>query len=467
MGKRVFRLQFDERQKHFCRCGYCKMLGLISPFKKVKEDYLRSLEKLNYDLIDRVLVPCFAKQTDDYKNMIGLLSSKRIIHVQDQSGLNVIDDLSDLNHHMENLVILTKKLIKAGGLINKLKSFKGQVFFYSPRKTSLRDHFLSLKQIYKLTQKMQKQGVFIAPYPGLSLWEDRAPIDMCFEPAAFRDDEEGINKLISVIIPVFEQKKYLLRTLNALKEQSINKDKFEVIIVDDGGQDFLQKDIETYGDHLNIHYEYFPRAVKRKMGDFRFRAGIARNLGFRLSKGEILFFLDADVLLPENALATILREIDECDLLQIQRFDLTKEATLKEMSLENIKESDLIKKGREYWYSFFKEASYDWNKLSDCWKYVCTYGLIVKREDFTNHGGLYNNYIGYGFEDTDFGLRMKKSGAQFKLSDVKSYHQFHEHDRSEFKNKKSLRKKVLSRTAKTFYLNHLDPDIYRSLKDYM
>lgn len=46
---------------------------------------------------------------------------------------------------------------------------------------------------------------------------------------------------LSVIIPVYNQEKIVLKTLNSLFNQSISQDDYEVIVVDDGSTDKTEK----------------------------------------------------------------------------------------------------------------------------------------------------------------------------------------------------------------------------------
>ena len=51
------------------------------------------------------------------------------------------------------------------------------------------------------------------------------------------------NFLISVIIPVYNNQKYIGRCLRSLKAQSLNKKNFEVVIIDDGSRDHSMDEI--------------------------------------------------------------------------------------------------------------------------------------------------------------------------------------------------------------------------------
>lgn len=104
--------------------------------------------------------------------------------------------------------------------------------------------------------------------------------------------------MISVIIPVYNQANKIIKTLKSLEAQ--NYTDFEVIIVDDGSSDKLSEVVGEYLENSKMTNTFF--IFKQK----NLGAPVARNFGFKKSKGEFLFFLDADVVLSPQALQTYL-----------------------------------------------------------------------------------------------------------------------------------------------------------------
>ena len=80
-------------------------------------------------------------------------------------------------------------------------------------------------------------------------------------------------------------------------------------------------------------------------------------------------------------------------------------------------------------------------------------------------GNFENNFIFYGFEDTDLGYKL--SHLKFKLNKKPVYHLFHLNSRSEFFNSKFIRNLLLARTAQIFFLLQLDQRIYSQFIDLM
>jgi glycosyltransferase involved in cell wall biosynthesis len=99
-----------------------------------------------------------------------------------------------------------------------------------------------------------------------------------------------MTRLVSVIIPCFNQENYISKTIQSVKNQSYTN--WECIIVDDGSTDNSSLVIQnSILDDNRFRYVYQPNAG----------VSAARNRGFSLSKGEFINFLDGDdSFLPEK-----------------------------------------------------------------------------------------------------------------------------------------------------------------------
>ncbi len=88
----------------------------------------------------------------------------------------------------------------------------------------------------------------------------------------------------SVIIPTYNRPRHLSGCLRALTQQSYPRQQFEVIVVDDGGPEPLDKVIDTYRGRLTL--------TLLRQGN----AGpaTARNMGASVARGEYLAFTDDD-----------------------------------------------------------------------------------------------------------------------------------------------------------------------------
>lgn len=100
---------------------------------------------------------------------------------------------------------------------------------------------------------------------------------------------------VSVIVPTWNEEKYLGRCLNSLKQQSL-KNPFELIVVDGGSTDRT----------LEIAH-MFAQKVLVAPGK---PVGAARNLGASRAAGEILAFIDADTIASEDWLKTCVESFE-------------------------------------------------------------------------------------------------------------------------------------------------------------
>jgi poly(ribitol-phosphate) beta-N-acetylglucosaminyltransferase len=119
-----------------------------------------------------------------------------------------------------------------------------------------------------------------------------------------REKNKGNQILISVIIPIYNNEKYVFDCLNSLEAQTYPKEFFEVIIIDDASTDNTLLKVKTYKSELKLQID----TLQGNSGP-----GVARNKGIELSKGDFILFLDSDDLLVPNAIELLLNKIKEKD----------------------------------------------------------------------------------------------------------------------------------------------------------
>lgn len=101
-----------------------------------------------------------------------------------------------------------------------------------------------------------------------------------------------MNNFISVVIPTYKNWELLIKCLNALENQSLSQEQFEVIVVDNDGT-------EKFSTRPGV--ENFKILVERQPGSY-----VARNLGIKNAKGQIIAFTDSDCIPHEDWLKTAL-----------------------------------------------------------------------------------------------------------------------------------------------------------------
>src|ERR1035441_8611678 len=98
---------------------------------------------------------------------------------------------------------------------------------------------------------------------------------------------------ISVIIATYNRCKLLSRTLPALWSQLFPSDEYEVIVVVDGSTDGTVEYLRTHSDHPNLRVIEQPNRGQ----------AAAINAGLKASRGELVLFLDDDILVGPTLVA--------------------------------------------------------------------------------------------------------------------------------------------------------------------
>lgn len=102
----------------------------------------------------------------------------------------------------------------------------------------------------------------------------------------------------SVVIPAYNESRFIARSIYGLKQQNVNRDEFEIIVVDNNSTDDTAAIAKSAGADVVI--------TEMIRG-----TNFARQRGFVESRGQIVAFLDADSEPPQDWLQRI-----EQDLLQ-------------------------------------------------------------------------------------------------------------------------------------------------------
>ncbi|HZJ40866.1 MAG TPA: glycosyltransferase family A protein [Candidatus Saccharimonadales bacterium] len=107
--------------------------------------------------------------------------------------------------------------------------------------------------------------------------------------------------MISVIIPLYNGEKTIVKTLTSLINQTYQD--FEVIIINDGSTDNSEVIASSYLQKIQSNNRFFFLSQDNQ------GAPAARNKGFKESKGEFILFCDADAILAPMALEAMLNNL--------------------------------------------------------------------------------------------------------------------------------------------------------------
>jgi glycosyltransferase involved in cell wall biosynthesis len=243
---------------------------------------------------------------------------------------------------------------------------------------------------------------------------------------------------------------------------------YEVIVVDDGSTDFSQETIyslvQISQQSINIKYIYWSKKNTVRGDQFFFRAGLARNLGVEYAQGDKFMFLDSDILVNEDFVRVCINELESNDIIQFSRLHIKQIDSQKNPRFYQISQKvQTYIEEENYWNQLFTTS--EWSKMSDFWKYTCTYALGISKIDFYDCGRFKRHFVSYGFEDTDIGYRMAKKNKKFKLIQQHLLH-LTNYSTMQYQNSKYLREKLLRKTSKLLYLDHLDHEVFNAFHFY-
>ena len=162
-----------------------------------------------------------------------------------------------------------------------------------------------------------------------------------------------MDVLVSVVIPLYNAKKYIKETIESVLNQDYQN--IELIIIDDGSEDNAKQIIDIIKDDRMSYI-------------FQENAGVsaARNLGFKLSRGKYIAFLDADDVLTSDCISNKIIRFNEDPELGLVHGDM-------QVVDEQTKPMNEIYVGKEGWIL---------NELLS-WRETCIpspSSILVKRE---------------------------------------------------------------------------------------
>lgn len=108
-----------------------------------------------------------------------------------------------------------------------------------------------------------------------------------------------LSELISIIIPTRNRARVLQRSLECLARQTCDASGFEVIVVDDCSADQTADLLARWASRIPAPIRFFCQPSPRG-------ANAARNRGVSEARGEVVVFLDDDVLVPEGWLQALI-----------------------------------------------------------------------------------------------------------------------------------------------------------------
>ena len=144
-------------------------------------------------------------------------------------------------------------------------------------------------------------------------------------------EKKEYEKLISVIVPVYNVEKYLEKSLDSIIEAAI--DDMEILIINDGSTDSSEEIIKKYENN----YPELIRYIKKKNGGL----GSVRNVGLKEAKGKYIASIDSDDTINSNFFIEAEKYLKEdidlviCDWLSINEDKTSFETAAIEWALRD------------------------------------------------------------------------------------------------------------------------------------
>lgn len=233
------------------------------------------------------------------------------------------------------------------------------------------------------------------------------------------------KKRFSIVIPSYQCKKQLGNTLEALNRQNALKGELEVIVVDDGSSDGTG----DYIKKINKSYEFKYIYLNRTPGSSRSKT---RNTGILAAEGEIIVFIDSDIIVKEDYLSQIDKyfKIDPNILLIGHRIMLTEDVSRDDLLKENMfSDEKFIMNSFEKFelrHALYISTSFNSRCSLYPWIHVFSCNMSVSREMLDRSGYFDEDFKGWGMEDVELGYRLYKIGAKIVTGiNIEAFHQPH------------------------------------------
>lgn len=189
---------------------------------------------------------------------------------------------------------------------------------------------------------------------------------------------------LSVIIPVHNAENHLVQCLSSLSETSPPPD--EIIVAADGCTDRSAERAQQFGARV--------LSLPERKGPAR-----ARNAGARSARGDVLFFVDADVTIPPNAVARIRKAFQDDPSL----------AALFGSYDDEPREGNFLSQYKNLFHHYVHQTSRE--EASTFWS-GCG---AIRRKVFMELGGFDESYRRPSIEDIELGYRLKQAGHRIRL----------------------------------------------------
>jgi glycosyltransferase involved in cell wall biosynthesis len=212
---------------------------------------------------------------------------------------------------------------------------------------------------------------------------------------AFRVGKDKTIVFLSVVIPTYNRLPILQKCLTALENQHLAKPivGYEVIVVDDGSTD----ETIVWLQQGNLpHLRWFQQEHQGPAA--------ARNLGVKQAKGDVIVFIDSDLVVTEQFLQSHARALQQ--------------------GQQQLGSDRLFTYGSVINTCNFDQPTSESFKITDFSAAYFATGNVAIARHWLEQAGLFDTQFQlYGWEDLELGVRLKQLGLKLiKCPEAVGYH---------------------------------------------
>jgi glycosyltransferase involved in cell wall biosynthesis len=185
----------------------------------------------------------------------------------------------------------------------------------------------------------------------------------------------------SIVTPAYNSLQYLKYTIASLEKQDIDKENFEVVVIDDGSTDGMSEYLKSYKGSLN----FIPVINPKNLGRAK-----SRNRGIEVSHNEIIIFVDSDIEVKPDFV----------------RIHLEEHAKGKRACVGRVLFHPSLEKNNYMKYLECTGSARVNGGEKMPGKYFRTTNASVPKDILIETGCFDENFIYYGGEDTELGMRI-------------------------------------------------------------
>lgn len=198
------------------------------------------------------------------------------------------------------------------------------------------------------------------------------------------------NPAVTVVVPVRNGEETIESLLDSLNNLNYESDKVEVIVVDGNSTDKTREIVKNYPVKL---------VIENKKG-----LNIARNIGIKKSKGEIVAFTDSDCIVPSNWITKIVENFKDP---QVSCVGGSAKA-LNSDFVSQYADNSIVRL-----MPFFRKRE-ELDKVRPFFRHPAGCNMAYRRK-VAEEIGYFDEKIQYGFDEVEFADRVCKAGYKMVL----------------------------------------------------